>query len=240
MIKENKYISKKALVEEVIFEGSCIILGETKIGSNTFIGHRSIIGYPKRASIRKLLSNKNVDWIHYDEISAGAKIGEKSIIRSETVIYENVSIGEGFEGGHRILIREGTRIGRNVKIGTNAVIDGDVIIGNEVNIQTGVYIPPKCVIEDNVFIAPRVCFTNDKYPPSKRLEGVTVKNGAILGANCTLISGITIGEGAVVAAGAVVTKDVPNYTVVGGVPAKVISKREHFNDKKVLWEKGFI
>ncbi|MEM2184988.1 MAG: DapH/DapD/GlmU-related protein [Candidatus Methanomethylicia archaeon] len=240
MIEGDKYISKKALVSNVTFEGSCVILGQTRIGSNTFIGCRSIIGYPKRTSIKKLISEKNVNWASYDEVSIGATIGENSILRSETIIYEDVDIGREFEGGHRILIREGTRIGINVKVGTNTVIDGNVIIGDHVNIQTAVYIPPKCIIEDHVFIAPRVCFTNDKYPPSKRLEGVIVKRGAILGANCTLISGVTIGEGAVVAAGAVVTRNVPDYSVVAGVPAKVISSREDFENKKSVWEKLFI
>jgi acetyltransferase-like isoleucine patch superfamily enzyme len=230
------FISSKAFCKDVIFEGKCIVLGKTKIGSNTIVGEGSIIGYPTKTAIKKLIKEKEVNWLKYDEISEGAIIGENSIIRSGTIIYEQVSIGKNFEGGHRILIREKTIIGENVKIGTDTIIDGWVIIGNNVNIQTAVYIPPKCVIEDYVFIAPRVCFTNDKYPPSKRLCGVTVKRGAVLGANCTLISGVTIGENAVVAAGAVVTRDVPNNVVVAGVPARIISTRGEYENKKSMWE----
>jgi acetyltransferase-like isoleucine patch superfamily enzyme len=240
MSNNASFISSKAIHKDVMLEGKCIILGRTKIGPNTIIGEGSIIGYPIKANIKELIRlRKEVNWLKYDEVSAGAIIGENSIIRSGTIIYEHVDIGDNFEGGHWILIRENTTIGKNVRIGTNTVIDGHVKIGDNVNIQTAVYIPPKCVIEDDVFIAPRVCFTNDKYPPSKRLCGVTVKRGAVLGANCTLISGITIGENAVVAAGAVVTKDVPSNVVVAGVPARIISTKKEFESKKSKWEIEF-
>ncbi|RLE55307.1 MAG: N-acetyltransferase, partial [Candidatus Methanomethylicota archaeon] len=99
-----------------------------------------------------------------------------------------------------------------------------------------VYIPPKCIIGSDVFIGPRVCFTNDKYPPSSRLQGVIVENGAVLGANSTLISGIIIGENSVVAAGAVVTRDVPPNVVVAGVPARIICNVSDYLEKRRIWE----
>ncbi|MDW7988938.1 MAG: DapH/DapD/GlmU-related protein [Nitrososphaerota archaeon] len=233
----NRFISARAnMGKDVLIEGNCIILGPSNIGDNTIICENCIIGYPKKNSIKKLIKEKSINWWKYDEVSEGTNIGIGSILRSGTIIYENVTIGDNFEGGHSILIREKTIIGRNVKIGTNTIIDGDTIIGNNVNIQSSVYIPPKCIIHDDVFIAPRVCFTNDKYPPSKRLVGVVVERGAILGANCTLISGVRIGEGAIIAAGAVVTKDVPSNVIVAGVPARILSNRKIFDEKKRLWE----
>lgn len=235
-----KYISPKAEIQNVIFEGSSIILGPTKIYSKTLIGNNSIIGYPRRSSLKKLIMEKGGSWKNYDEKSEGSVIGEDSIIRSNSIIYEKVNIGRNFEGGHNILIREETNIGCYVKVGSNTIIDGNVTIGNNVNIQTSVYIPPKCIIEEDVFIAPRVCFTNDKYPPSKRLEGVIIRRGTVIGANAILISGITIGERAVIAAGAVVTVNVPNDVVVAGVPAKIISTREKFDEKRELWERELI
>ncbi|RLE48429.1 MAG: N-acetyltransferase, partial [Candidatus Methanomethylicota archaeon] len=159
--------------------------------------------------------------------------------RSGAVIYENVRIGDNLETGHRVLVRENTVIGSNVRIGTNTIIDGGVRIGDDVNIQSSVYIPPRCVIEDGVFIGPRACLTNDRYPPSERLEGVVVKRGAVIGANSTLISGVVVGEEAVVAAGAVVTKSVPPRTVVAGVPAKPIGTFSEYCEKRARWEKGF-
>jgi len=99
-----------------------------------------------------------------------------------------------------------------------------------------VYIPRGTVIEDNVFLGPNVVITNDKYPPSKRLDGVKIRRGAVIGANATLIAGIEIGENSVVAAGSVVTKDVPPGKVVAGVPAKPIYDVEVFMRKRVEYE----
>jgi len=231
------YISPRAYVADCVFEGGVAILGATRIGDGGFIGFGSIIGYPIRASLKLLISRRQVDFKYYDELSSGAIIGRNCLIRSGAVIYELVKIGDNLETGHNILIRENTRIGSNVRIGTGTIIDGGVEIGDNVNIQSSVYIPPKCVIEDDVFIGPRACLTNDKYPPSRRLEGVVVKRGAVIGANCTLISGVVIGEGAVVAAGAVVTKSVPPRTVVAGVPAKPIGTWNEYYEKRTCWEK---
>ncbi|RLE51471.1 MAG: N-acetyltransferase [Candidatus Methanomethylicota archaeon] len=231
------YISRKAKIIDVLFEGECIILGPTSIGPKSFIGNNIIIGYPIRRSLKSLISNGRVSLDNYDEVSSGAKIGAECLIRSNSIIYENVIIGDRLETGHNILIRENTHIGNNVKIGSGTIIDGQVRIGDNVNIQSSVYIPIGCIIEDNVFIGPRACLTNDKYPPSKKLKGVTIKRNAVIGANSTLIAGVTIGEGAVVAAGAVVTKNVPPKSVVAGIPARIIGSLDSYLEKKVIWEK---
>ncbi len=230
------YVSSKAKLRNVMLEGECIILGPSIIGAGSLIGNNTIIGYPVRRTLKDLIKTSIVDVKHYDEVSSGAIIGENCIIRSGSVIYERVQIGDELETGHNVLIRENTKIGRNVKLGTNTVIDGEVLIGSNVNIQSCVYIPRGCVIEDGVFIGPRACLTNDKYPPSRRLVGVVIKRGAIVGANSVLISGITVGEEAVIAAGAVVTKNVPPRTVVAGVPARVICSLSEYLDKKAKWE----
>jgi len=230
------YLSSKAKVGGVLFEGSYAVLGGTFIGRGSLIGDACIIGYPIRASVKSLMKLNNLSLDDYDSVSGGSYIGVNAILRSNSIIYESVKIGDNFECGHGILIREKSVIGDNVRIGTGSIIDGDVSIGDDVNIQSSVYIPPRCIIESGVFIAPRVCFTNDRYPPSRRLLGVTVKRNAVLGANSTFISGVTVGEGAVVAAGAVVTRDVPPHVVVAGVPAKIISTTSNFNKKKRLWE----
>ena len=93
------------------------------------------------------------------------------------------------------------------------------------------------VIEDGVFIAPNVCFTNDPYPQSKRLIGVTVEKNALICANSTLLAGIRVGQGAVVGAGAVVTKDVAPETVVVGNPARFLMTRKEFEEKRTKWNK---
>jgi acetyltransferase-like isoleucine patch superfamily enzyme len=115
-------------------------------------------------------------------------------------------------------------------------VDGRVKIGREVSIQSGVYIPPMSEVGDRVFLAPFVVITNDKYPPSRRLLGVKIENDAVIGANSVLVSGVRIGEGAVVASGAVVTRDVPPRKVVMGVPARVVGTREEYDEKKREYE----
>jgi len=150
-------------------------------------------------------------------------IGKASIIRSGSIIYSGVSIGDNFRSGHNVLIRENTEIGDNVLVGTNSVIDGDCKIGNNVSMQTGVYITKYTTIEDNVFLGPLCVTTNDKYMKyGATLKGPVIKQGARIGANSTIMPGISIGEGAIVSAGSVVTKDVPPHKVVIGVPARVV------------------
>lgn len=164
-------------------------------------------------------------------------IGDNAIIRSGAIIYPNVKIGNNFKTGHNILIRDEVEIGDNVLVGTNVVIEGRVKIGNNVSIQTGAYIPTDVVIEDNVFIGPHAVMTNDKYPIRElglkikeslagRLTGPIIRKGASLGANCTILPGVEIGEGAMVAAGSVVTKDVGSWKLAIGIPAEIVDLKD--------------
>ena len=156
-------------------------------------------------------------------------IGKNALIRSNSIIYNDVEIGKNFKTGHGITIREKTTIGDNVLIGTNTVIEGHSSIGNDVSIQSNVYIPTNTTIEDYVFIGPCACFTNDKYPirVDFDLKGPIIKRGASIGANSTFLSNIEIGEGAMVAAGAIVTMDVPEYFLAIGAPARIKPLPKH-------------
>ena len=151
-------------------------------------------------------------------------IGKNAIIRSGTVIYSGVRIGDNFRSGHSVLIRENTEIGDNVLVGTNSVLDGDCQIGNNVAIQTGVYVTRYTVIEDGVFLGPHCVTTNDKYMEyGRELKGPVIRRNARIGANATIFPEITIGENTIVGAGAVVNKNVlPKDTVVGN-PARSTS-----------------
>lgn len=161
--------------------------------------------------------------VKYKKISKHPVIGKNAKIRSNTVIYDDVVIGDDFKTGHGVLVREKTIIGDNVLIGTNSVVEGHCTIGNNIKIQSNVYVPTKTTIEDHVFIGPCVCFTNDKYPIriNYDLKGPIVRKGASLGANSTFLSGLEIGEGAMVAAGAIVTHDVPPFFLAIGSPARI-------------------
>jgi acetyltransferase-like isoleucine patch superfamily enzyme len=152
----------------------------------------------------------------------GVIVGDDAVIRSGSVIYVGVRIGNNFRCGHFAVIREDTTIGNDVMIGTNCVIDGRCSIGNNVSLQTGAYVPTNTVIGDNVFIGPYACLTNDKHPVRllREYRGPILEKGVSVGANAVILPEIKIGEGAIVAAGSVVTKDVEPWTMVGGVPAK--------------------
>ena len=130
----------------------------------------------------------------------------------------------------------GSVIGDNVKIGSLAHVDYDVKIGRGTKIEGLAYIPPLSRIGKNVFIGPAVVLTNDPYPPSKRMVGVTIRDGAVICARAVIRAGVTIGRRSVVAMGAVVTRDVPDGKVVIGVPARVAYTRRDFDTKMKEWE----
>lgn len=200
-------------MKNILSYGKYLNIGKNvKIGENTELGDFVNIGiYPR----------------HVDE---GVEIGKNSIIRSFSIIYKDIKIGEKFRTGHYVLIREKTRIGNNTAIGTNSVIDGNCIIGDCVSIQTRNYITWGTKIEDDVFLGPCVITTNDKYMknPQKgeraELLGPVIKKYAKIGAGAILLPDIEIGEYSIVGAGSVVTKDVEAYTTVVGNPAKPLKK----------------
>ena len=167
--------------------------------------------------------------VEYSPNSKPPVIGKNYTIRSNSIIYNDVVIGDNFRTGHNVVIRENTNIGDDVLIGTNTVIEGDVIIGNDVSIQSNVYIPTNSVIEDNVFIGPCACFTNDKYPVriNYELQGPKVRRGASIGGNTTFLSNVEVGEGSIVAAGAIVIHSVPPFYLAIGTPARIKPLPDH-------------
>ena len=167
--------------------------------------------------------------LNYKFNSKPPVIGKNPNIRSNSVIYNDVEIGNNFKTGHGVVVREKTDIGDNVLIGTNTVIEGYSSIGSDVSIQSNVYIPKNSLIEDYVFIGPCACFTNDKYPIriDFDLKGPVIRSGASIGANSTFLSDIEVGKGAMVAAGAIVTMDVPEYFLAIGAPARIKPLPKH-------------
>ena len=151
-------------------------------------------------------------------------------VHESSYLDENVFIGEGTKIWHFCHIQSGAKIGKNCSLGQNVNISNNVIIGNGVKIQNNVSVYEGVEIEDDVFCGPSMVFTNDLTPRAKFPKGrenykkTLVKKGASIGANATIVCGNTIGEYSLVAAGSVVTKDVPPYALVAGVPARVIGK----------------
>ncbi|MGB9690549.1 MAG: DapH/DapD/GlmU-related protein [Candidatus Sumerlaeaceae bacterium] len=154
------------------------------------------------------------------------RIGSGALIRSHTVIYAGNCIGECFATGHGVLLREENEIGDNVSIGSHSVIEHHVKIGHHVRIHSSAFIPEYSVLEDQSWIGPHVVFTNVLHPlcpeVPKCIKGPTIRRGAKIGAGATVLPSVTVGEMALVAAGAVVTRDVPPRVVVAGNPARIV------------------
>lgn len=167
-------------------------------------------------------------------------------VNEYAVIDDNVEIGEGTKIWHFTHIQSGARIGKFCVLGQNVNVGNNVVIGNYVKIQNNVSVYEGVTLEDYVFCGPSMVFTNiidprSKYPQvgSKYYIKTLVKEGASLGANCTIVCGNTIGKYAFVGAGAVVTKDVPDYALVVGNPARIIGWVSEAGKKLIFDKDGF-
>ena len=237
-MKEQQFISARADIKTKNIANSTLIFGPSIIGQNSIIDPSVIIGYPIRSKTKLISQNEqslSLEFL-FDESSSGSVIGERNHVRIFTTIYENTQLANDVETGTHVIIREKCQIGSGSIIGSATVIDGDVIIGKNARIQSHNFIPPKVRIGDDVFLGPSVRFTNDIYPVSNKLIETIVKDQAVIGIASIILPGIVIGERSVIAAGSVVTKDVPDDMVVLGSPAKPIMTRDEYDQKKTAYE----
>lgn len=157
-------------------------------------------------------------------------IGAEAVVRSGAVIYAGSRIGSRLNVGHNAIIREENVIGDDFSLWSNSTVDYGCVVGDRVKIHHNVYVAQFTILEDDVFLAPGVITANDLHPgcdfSRKCMRGPTIKRGAKIGANATILPFVTIGEWALVGAGSVVTKDVPPRAVVVGNPARVSGKIE--------------
>ena len=170
-------------------------------------------------------------------------LGKGARVRSGTIIYANVRAGLNLQTGHNVMIRENTTLGDHVVVGTGTVIDGTVEIGDFVKIESNCYIPTHVTIGSRVFIGPNVTLTNDRYPlkmrDDYRPEGPILEDGVTLGGGVVVCPGVRIGADSFVAAGAVVTKDVPPGSMVIGVPGAIKPLPEKLRERNMAlnWRK---
>lgn len=152
------------------------------------------------------------------------------------IIDEGAQIGEGTRIWHWVHVCSGAKIGERCSLGQNVFVGNNVSIGNQVKIQNNVSVYDNVILEDDVFCGPSMVFTNVYNPRSaisrkdQYLQTI-VRKGATLGANCTIVCGVTIGRFAFIGAGAVVNKDVPDFALVVGVPARQIGWMSAFGEQ---------
>ena len=187
---------------------TAIVATGVQLGDGSMIQHYVVLGHGATGQASDLV------------------IGRGAIIRSHTVIYHGNRIGDRFQTGHGVMVREDNEIGSDVSIGTHSIVEHHVVLGDRVRLHSGVFIPEFTVVDRDAWIGPRVTVTNALYPKSpdakSNLRGPHIMEGARIGANATLLPGLTVGRGSLVGAGSVVVRDVPDGAVVVGNPAHVI------------------
>jgi acetyltransferase-like isoleucine patch superfamily enzyme len=191
--------------EGVGFGGHVVVHDGARIGAGCVLDDHAVVGKRPRLAARSMAG---VTVCTGAIVFAGAEIGSRTIL------------------GDQSYVRERARIGEGSLVGRGSAVDNDVLVGARVRIQTGVYLTAFSVVEDDVFIGPGVTTTNDhtmaRHPPRVPLRGPTLRRACRIGAGAVLVPGVEIGEEAFIAAGAVVTRDVPARAVAIGVPARLV------------------
>lgn len=211
-----------------------VIYDNVTIGNDTIITNDCVVGEPLNDYY------SNVSYVNPKTI-----IGPHSLIRSHSIIYAGNTFGGHLQTGHRVTIRESSKLGIHCSVGTLSDIQGDVTIGNYCRLHSNTHIGQGTKLGNCIFVYPYVVFTNDPTPPSNLCIGVQVEDYAIIATGAIIMPGIKIGKNSLVGAGSVVTRDVEEYALVLGVPAKKfsdirdINSRENPGAKHYPWMKNF-
>ena len=251
----SNHISKQSTIgTNVTFGCNVIIEDDVFIGDNVEIGHNVII----REYVRIGDNCKILDSVILGKMPAVASmsattgaprelssliIGNAVTVGAGCIIYRGTEISEKVFFGDLATVREDVRIGKGTIIGRGATLENRVTIGKKTKIETNAYITAFSTVGDYCFIAPGVTFTNDNFvgrteERKKHFAGPTLKKGARIGAGSVLLPGVIIGEDALVAAGSVVTKDIPPRMIVLGSPAKVFREvpKEQLIEDQIFYE----
>jgi len=216
----NSVISENVTIGENCRIGSGVIIHpDTVIGNNVRIDDHAVVGkLPMKAALSAITQEQKLP---------PCQIGDGVILGTAVVIYRGCTLNKSVMVADMASVRENAEIGELTIVGRGVTVENKVRVGKRCKLETEAYITALSEIEDGCFIAPEVTFTNDNFlgrtkDRFKYHKGVTMKRGARIGANVTVLPGITIHEDALVAAGSIVTKDVPAKKIVMGSPARVI------------------
>jgi acetyltransferase-like isoleucine patch superfamily enzyme len=191
----------------------CVVHDNVVLGEGSSAESHVVLGSPPAAYY--------ADPKNYE--AAPCTIGAHATLRSHTVVYAGVTVGERFECGHHVTIREGSRIGSSVRVGTRSDLQGLLVIGDFVRIHSNVFVAQHSTVEDFAWLLPNVTLTNDPHPPSDTCTvGPRIGRFAVVSAGATVFPGVDVGDGAVVGAMSLVRDDVEPQTVVVGIPARVL------------------
>jgi acetyltransferase-like isoleucine patch superfamily enzyme len=180
-----------------------IIRAGVEIGANSTIGAFCELGHGAQSNNSEL------------------RIGENSTIRSHSVIYLGSSFGPGLSTGHGVVIREGTLAGEGLSVGTSSDIQGSCRLGDFVKMHSNVHVSMASTIGDFVWLYPGVVLTNDPRPPSELMVGTTIEDYAVVAVGVTVLPGVKVGKGSLIAAGSLLTRDAEEGGLYSGNPARL-------------------
>lgn len=177
----------------------------------------------------------------YHPDAGRARVGANGILRLGTIIYGDVTIGDHFQSGHYTIIRAKVRMGDYCTVTNHSTLEGLIRFGNGVRVMSHVYIPSRTWFGDRVFVGPGTTFLNERVPgrldhgPTPR--GATIEDDVMIGGGCTILPGVSIGARSFIAAGTLVTKDVPPRSFVKGHPGEVFLLPAHLDrgNSEHLW-----
>lgn len=203
---------------DVSFGANVVVHDDVVIGDGCVIQDTVVLGKPPKLAAHS--AARRNDGLEALVLETGA------VVCAQAVVFAGAHVGAGSIVGDQAYVRERARIGANTVVGRGAAIDNDVTIGSRVRVQTQVYLTAFSVVEDDVFVGPCAMTTNDdtmgRHPRGEPLHGATLRRACRIGGGSILLPGVEVGEEAFVAAGAVVTSDVPARKLVMGVPARTI------------------
>lgn len=219
---------------------TALVSNRATLGENVEIGPYTIVH-------DNVVLGNNVKIHAYCELGLPTELGDKSpliigdnsLVRSHSIFYESSVFKDELVTGHHVTVRENTKAGLRFQIGTASEIQGDCSIGDFVRFQSNVFVSKKTEIGNYVWVFPYVIFTNDPTPPSEDIKGCFIEDYASICANSIIMSGVKVGRGSLVCAGAVVTKNITPKMAVAGVPAKITGHTKNILRRSVNKEPAY-